>query len=111
MRDSKGISGGGRTLRFSGYAFMAFGLIMAACEQKPATSLGEGNSAAATSQSSSSEAIAAELSQGNFGQAAEMARTASLAKPNGPQLSLLLRSAEARPNNLWPSVDALVRDL
>ena len=52
-------------------------------------------------------AITLELSQGNFGKAADMATAATLANPSDPALFLLLARIEARRQNVGNAVAAL----
>lgn len=90
----------------SRHAIITLAILTAACQDKAGAPADDGN-AAASSQTPTPEAISAALSSANYGQAAEMARAASKAQPNDPQLFLLLARAEARLNNLGSAVEAL----
>lgn len=82
--------------------------ILVSCNQKPADQNGSPEQFNQTGQQPvSADSIASELVNGNFAQAAEMARSATRATPADPQYFLLLARAEARLGNLGYAVEAL----
>lgn len=83
-------------------------VILVSCNQKPADQNGSPDQSNQSAQQPvSADAIASEIANGNFAQAADMARAATRATPSDPQYFLLLARAEARLGNLGYAVEAL----
>jgi hypothetical protein len=83
-------------------------LLVSACGAEPSEIPQQENGAAKVVPASASpEVIAAEISNGNFGRAAELARAAAEGKSGNPEIFLLLARAEARLNNTGYAVEAL----
>ena len=82
-------------------------LVLAACGQNSGGGAQGNDTGAAAGAVASAQDISAEMANGNFGRAAELARAAVQAQPGNAEILLILARAEARLNNVGYAVDAL----